>query len=226
MWLSTEFVNNLVAAPNVLASQVATALDTLNFALVADRNQESDPRMPPRAPRNSRHGLLPPAPELGLWILLLPGIYLHYHLIVKHVVKLQEATLVNAQRLWWTGYHHQDLSLLMPHATIVRRGKLRLLRLIRIRTVQSVHIPVLLRSVHRRRWSMGLVNFYRNSPLPSAMIISNHSRHGHRVSWMRWRRKKDKDSRPTYKTIARFLQKPIEEVKQAWKVYQRLEARS
>ena len=39
------------------------------------------------------------------------------------------------------------------------------------------------------------------------------------------RRKKDKDSRPTYKTIARFLQKPIEEVKQAWKVYQQLEAR-
>ena len=59
MWLSTEFVNNLVAVLNVLASQVATALDTLNFALAADRNQESDPRMPPRAPRNSRHGLRP-----------------------------------------------------------------------------------------------------------------------------------------------------------------------
>ena len=56
MWLSTEFVNNLVAVLNVLASQVATALD---FALAADRNQESDPRMPPRAPRNSRHGLRP-----------------------------------------------------------------------------------------------------------------------------------------------------------------------
>ena len=40
------------------------------------------------------------------------------------------------------------------------------------------------------------------------------------------RRKKDKDSRPTYKTIARFLQKPTEEVKQAWKVYQQLEARA
>ena len=32
MWLSTEFVNNLVAVLNILASQVATALDTLNFA--------------------------------------------------------------------------------------------------------------------------------------------------------------------------------------------------
>ena len=40
------------------------------------------------------------------------------------------------------------------------------------------------------------------------------------------RRKKDKDSRPTYKTIARFLQKPTEKVKQAWKVYQQLEARA
>ena len=40
------------------------------------------------------------------------------------------------------------------------------------------------------------------------------------------RRKKDKDARPTYKTIARSLQKPADKVKQAWKVYQQLEARS
>ena len=40
------------------------------------------------------------------------------------------------------------------------------------------------------------------------------------------RRKKDKDARPTYKTIARFLQKNTEEVKHAWKVYQQLEARN
>ena len=44
---------------NVLASQIATALDTLNFALAVDRNSESDPRMVPRPPRNSRHGLRP-----------------------------------------------------------------------------------------------------------------------------------------------------------------------
>ena len=58
-------------------------------------------------------------------------------------------------------------------------------------------------------------------------------RNAHREPFTAWtqgeldemvRRKKDKDSRPTYKTIARFLQKPIEEVKQAWKVYQQLEA--
>ena len=40
------------------------------------------------------------------------------------------------------------------------------------------------------------------------------------------RRKKDKDSRPTYKTIASFLQKSTEEVKHAWKGYQRLEAQN
>ena len=59
MQLSVEFVNNLVAVLNVLASQVATALDTLNFALATERNQQSDTRVSPRAPRNSRHGLRP-----------------------------------------------------------------------------------------------------------------------------------------------------------------------
>ena len=47
MQLSVEFVNNLVAVLNVLASQVATALDTLNFALATERNQQSDTRVSP-----------------------------------------------------------------------------------------------------------------------------------------------------------------------------------
>ena len=59
MQLSVEFVNNLAAVLNVLASQVATALGTLNFALVTERNHQSDSRVSPRAPRNSRHGLRP-----------------------------------------------------------------------------------------------------------------------------------------------------------------------
>ena len=59
MQLSAEFVNNLVAVLNVLASQVATALDTLNFALMTERSHPSDTRVSPRAPRNSRHGLRP-----------------------------------------------------------------------------------------------------------------------------------------------------------------------
>ena len=74
--------------------------------------------------------------------------------------------------------------------------------------VLSVRILVLHRFAHHRQWYMALENFYRNSL--DEMV----------------RRKKDKDARPTYKTIARSLQKPAEEVKQAWKVYQQLEARS
>ena len=57
MHLSAEFVNNLVAVLNVLASQVATALDTLNFALMTERGRPTDTVVTPRAPRNSRHGL-------------------------------------------------------------------------------------------------------------------------------------------------------------------------
>ena len=59
MYLSAEFVNNLVAVLNVLASQVATALDTLNFALMTERGRPTDTVVTPRAPRNSRHGLRP-----------------------------------------------------------------------------------------------------------------------------------------------------------------------
>ena len=87
---------------------------------------------------------------------------------------------------------------------------------------QCVHIQVPRRSDRLLRWFMDLGNFYKNSPLHFAMPFT---------AWAQGeldemvRRKKDKDSRRTYKTIARFLQKPIEEVKQAWKVYQQLEAR-
>ena len=59
MWLSAEFVNNLIVVLDALASQISTSLDTLNFALAVDRNAESDARMTPRQPRNSRHGMRP-----------------------------------------------------------------------------------------------------------------------------------------------------------------------
>ena len=42
------------------------------------------------------------------------------------------------------------------------------------------------RSALLLRWFMDLANFYKNSPLPFAMHTVNLSRHGHRVSWMRW----------------------------------------
>ena len=127
MQLSVKFVNNLVAVLNVLASQVATALDTLNFALMTERNQQSDTRVSPRAPRNSRHG----------------------------------------QR-------------------IRNKDRQRLRHLTRILMVQFVHIQVPHRSALLLRWFMDLANFYKNSPLPVAIHTVNLSRHGHRVSWMRW----------------------------------------
>ena len=135
MWLSPEFVNNLVAVLNVLASPVATALDTLNFALAVDRNSESDPRMAPRAPRNSRHGLRPRSasrqigrahrliPGLGPWTLLRPGVCLNCHLLGKHVVKSpdQEETMVFVPMLLLTDYRHQEYSLPTGQATTMDR---------------------------------------------------------------------------------------------------------
>ena len=230
MQLSVEFVNNLVAVLNVLASQVATALDTLNFALATERNQQSDTRVSPRAPRNSRHGLRPRiiterisfdrsrASEPGLWILIPPGTYLHYPHLVRHIGMPLTALLVAVRRQCWIGYHRKDLLLPLNLAAVVNQDRRRLPHLIRIRMVQFVHIQVLHRSVH----------------LPPRELLQEFTialRNAHLEPFTAWtqgeldemvRRKKDKDSRPTYKTIARFLQKP----KQAWKVYQQLEARA
>ena len=134
MRLSPEFVNNLVAVLNVLASQVATALDTLNFALAVDRNSESHPRMVPRAPRNSRHGLRPriiteriasdrsrTPPRTRT--LLRPGICLNCLLLGKHVVKFpdQEETIIFVQMLLLTDYHHQEYPLPTRQTLIVDR---------------------------------------------------------------------------------------------------------
>ena len=107
--------------------------------------------------------------------------------------------------------------LLLPNAANTDRGPvMSLLRRIRIRTVLSAPIPVLHRFAHHRQFTIALRNAY----------------HEPFTAWTKGeldemvRRKKDKDARPTYNTIARSLQKPAEEVKQAWKVYQQLEARS
>ena len=88
MQLSVEFVNNLVAVLNVLASQVATALDTLNFALMTERShQECLPGHHGTpgtgcalASSQSAFRLIDPALllefEPDLWTLHPPGIYL------------------------------------------------------------------------------------------------------------------------------------------------------
>ena len=197
MQLSVEFVNNLVAVLNVLASQVATALDTLNFALVTERNQQSDTQVSPRAPRNSRHGLRQSAFRLidlalllefepGLWILPPPGTHRPDPRLVRHIGMPLTALLVIVQSQCWIAGHHQGLLLPHPHTADANQDRHRLPHLTRILMVQFVHIQVPHRSALLPRWFMDLGNFYKNSPWPFAMHTVNLLRHGHRVSWMRW----------------------------------------
>ena len=192
MQLSVEFVNNLVAVLNVLASQVATALDTLRFALATERNQQSDTRVSPRAPRNSRHGLRPriiterissdrscaptcirtrPMDTSSTWYIpaLSPPREAHRDATDSTSGRCPETML-------------DRLPPPRPLAPLPNQDRRRLPHLIRIRMVPFVHIQVLHRSVHLPRWFMDLVNFYKNSLLPFATRILNRSRHGHRVN--------------------------------------------
>ena len=180
MQLSVEFVNNLVAVLNVLASQVATALDTLNFALITERSHQSDTRVSPRAPRNSRHGLRP-------------------RIITERISsdRSRSPTRIRTRPLdtsstWYIpalspprAAHRHDAD-----SNSGRRPESMLDRLPPPRPlasqVQSVHIQAHRRSARLLRWFMDLGNFYKNSPLPFAMRTLNLSRHGHRLSWMRW----------------------------------------
>ena len=183
MQLSVEFVNNLVAVLNVLAPQVATALDT--------RNQQSDTRVSPRAPRNSRHGLRPriiterissdrsrsptrirtrPLDTSSTWYIPALSAPRAAHRDADDSIsgRRPESMLDRLPP-------PRPLAPLPPHSG--RRH--RLPHLIRIRKVQFVHTQVLHRSVHLSR-------FYKNSLLPFAMHIVNLLRRGHKVSWMRW----------------------------------------
>ena len=243
MQLSVEFVNNLVAVLNVLASQIATALDTLNFALATERNQQSDTRVSPRAPRNSRHGLRP-------------------RIITERISsdRSRSPTRVRTRPLdtsstWYIPAlsppraAHRDAA----DSLSGRRPESMLDRLPPPRPLAPPAPPHSGREPGRTSPttpdsdSDGSVRPHpgASSFRPSPTVVHGPRellqeftialRDAHREPFTAWtqgeldemvRRKKDKDSRPTYKTIARFLQKPIEEVKQAWKVYQQLEARA
>ena len=192
MQLSAEFVNNLVAVLNVLASQVAaTALDTLNFALMTERSHPSDTVVTPRAPRNSRHGLRPRiiTPHefgLDLWTRHLPGTYRPYPRLERRIGMLVTTILVLGPNRCWIDCHRLVHLLPSPHTVAESQDRRRLRHLIRILMARYVRIQVPRRSGRRLRSFMVLGNFYKNSPLHFAMHTVNLSRHGHRVSWMRW----------------------------------------
>ena len=240
MQLSAEFVNNLVAVLNVLASQVATALDTLNFALMTEPGRPSDTVVTPRAPRNSRHGLRP-------------------RIITERASSDRSrsptrirARPVDTSSTWYIPAlsppraAHRDASDHNPGA----RPESVLDRLPPPRPLAPFAAhggrePEQTTPTTPDSDSDGSVRPHPGAssfrPLPTVVhgpreLLQEFTialRNAYREPFTAWtheldemvRRKKDKDSRPTYKTIARFLQKPIEEVKQAWKVYQQLEAR-
>ena len=160
MRLSTEFVNNLVAVLNVLASQVATALDTLNFALAADPTRTRTrpvhtsstwyiPALSP--PREARRETLGGNP--GQRPETLVGRFPPPRPLAPNVARNDRAP---GHASPTTPDSDSDGSV-RPHP-----------------------------GASSFRPSPDLVNFYRNSLLPSAMNTSNHSLHGHRVGWMRW----------------------------------------
>ena len=230
-----------MAVLNVLASQVATALDTLNFALMTERSHPSDTRVSPRAPRNSRHGLRPriiterissdrsrsptrirtrPLDTSSTWYIpaLSPPSAAHRDAADNNSGRRPESMLDHLPP-------PRPLAPLAPHG-----GR---------EPGQMTPTTPDSDSDGSVRPHLGASSF-RPSPTvvhgPRELLqeFTIALRNAHREPFTAWtqgeldkmvRRKKDKGSRPTYKTIARFLQKPIEEVKQAWKVYQQLEAR-
>ena len=208
-----------MAVLNVLASQVATALDTLNFALATKRNQQSDTRVSPRAPRNSRHGLRP-------------------RIITERISsdRSRSPTRIRTRPLdtsstWYIPALSPPRAAHRDAADSIsgrRPDRHRLPHLIRIRMVQFVHTQVLHRSVHLPQWFMDLGNFYKNSLLPFAMHIVNLLRRGHKVSWMRWSDgKRTRIPGPPTKPLPVSFRTPLRKSsKQAWKVYQQLEARA
>ena len=242
-------MNNLIAVLNVLASQISTSLDTLNFALAVSRNSESDARMAARPPRNSRHGLRP-------------------RIITEHNASNRSRTPPRARTrpldtssTWYVpelffsrderrdvpgaGTEHEPRPGGPSRTDIV--AQLPPPRETAPITVHTNRRPVTTPtstpdsdSDHSIRPHPAASSF-RPSPTvahdPRELLqeFTTALRNAYHEPFTAWtqgeldemvRRKKDKDARPTYKTIARFLQKNTDEVKHAWKVYQQLEARN
>ena len=143
------------------------SLDTLNFALVTERNQQSDTRVSPRAPRNSRHGLRPriiterissdrsrsptrirtrPLDTSSTWYI--PA------LSPPRAAHRDAADSIQSQ--CWIACHHQGLLLPHPHTADANQDRHRLPHLTRILMVQFVHIQAHHRFALLPRWFMDL----------------------------------------------------------------------
>ena len=176
---------------------VGLAVISFTMQLSVELNQQSDTRVSPRAPRNSRHGLRPriiterissdrsrtparirtrPVDTSSTWYIpaLSPPRAAHRDATDSTSGRRPETMLDRLPP-------PRPLAPLPPRSGR-EPGQASPTHLIRIRMVQFVHIQVLHRSVHLPRWFMDLVNFYKNSLLPFAMHILNRSRHGHRVN--------------------------------------------
>ena len=123
---------------------------------------------------------------LDLWTRHPPGTYRPYPRLERHIGMLVTTILVLGPNRCWIDCHHLVHLLPSPHTVAESQDRRRLRHLTRILMARYVRIHVLRRSGRLLRWFMVLGNFYKNTPLHFAMHTVNLSRHGHRVSWMRW----------------------------------------
>ena len=167
-------------------------------------------------PASSRSALLLTDPvlphefELDLWTRHLPGTYRPYPRLERHIEMLLTTILVLGLNRCWIACRHLVQLLPSPRTVAESQDRRRLQHLTRILTARCVHIQVPPRSGRLLRWFMVLGNFYKNSPLHFAMHTVNLSRHGHRVSWMRWcDGRKTRIPGPPIRPLLGFFKSPL-----------------
>ena len=143
----------------------------------------------PASSRSTPHLTDPDHPHVfgvDRWTRHLPGTYRPCPRLERHIVKLVTTIRELGPNRCWIDCHLLVPLLLARYTVHENQDKRRLRHLIRILMGPYVRIQVPRRSGRRRRWSMVLVNFYKNLPLHFAMRTVNPSRHGHKVTWMKW----------------------------------------
>ena len=160
-------------------------------ATLGDKEHQETPDMgcAPASSRSTPHLTDPDHPHVfgvDRWTRHLPGTYRPCPRLERRIVMLVTTIRELGPNRCWIDYHLLVPLLLARYTVDESQDKRRLRHLIRILMGPYVRIQVPRRSGRRRRWSMVLVNFYKNLPLHFAMPTVNLSRHGHRVSWMKW----------------------------------------